>query len=141
MAAVPVAVNVAVPLTPFQECLLICGLTGAQRVAIEREGLHTLDDLAMLRIKDIHEMVKRIVALSPARGGVHIGQLHIRKIEALWYWVFDQKRRSIVLDHITFTPDTITTCIEQLNLDEQQTDDRLRQRRQHFGITPSPPKR
>lgn len=110
-------------LTPFQECLLTCGLNDAQRNAIDREGFTTLDEFGLLKAKHIFEMVKRLAALTPARGGVLIGQLQIRKLEALLFWIFDRRRRSLDLDHEAFDNQVITDCLEKLDLEERAPED------------------
>lgn len=110
-------------LTPFQECLTTCGLNPAQRAAIDREGFTTLDEFGLLKAKHIFEMVKRLAALPPTRGGVLIGQLQIRKLEALLFWIFDRRRRSLALDHEAFDAQSITDCLEKLDLEERTPED------------------
>lgn len=110
-------------LTPFQHCLVVCGLTPNQRAAIQREGFVTLDDYGFNTEKEVNEMIKRICALPPARGGAHIGQLHLKKMQALLFWIFDQKRQSLPLDHLAFDDDAIVDCIEKMNLDTLTADD------------------
>lgn len=110
------------PLTPIQHCFAVCGFSLAQRLALQREGLNTFDDMKYIRSKDIYEAVKRINALPLARGGVHIGQILIRKLEAFSFWIMDQKRRSQPLDHDDFTVDVIEECLEKMNLEEVSAD-------------------
>ena len=126
MAAVPPAAPPAPPLagTPaVLDALATCGLDAAQRGAIVAEGFTTLSEFGRMRNKDLAQMVRRITSLPVARGGVRIGQVQLRKMEALVYWVKDRRRRSQDLVVEDFTEATLEDCLDKMDLEERESEE------------------
>lgn len=127
--AAPVAAAVPPPpVDPLRHCLAVCGLNHRQQQAFISEGFNMLENFSLMRPKHISDMVKRIVSLSAARGGVRLGQLQISKLEGLLYWTFDCRRRNLPMDYRQFTPAKVTLCIELITIDEEmeETDDTVK---------------
>ena len=86
-------VNDVEPPNPVHEVLITCGITNlAHRMTfLNIEGLDSIAAFAsMSGDSDITEMAKRM-ALRPnvAAGRVILGTMHIKRLQALVYWVKD----------------------------------------------------
>lgn len=110
--AAPVVPPAAPVVDPLRACSTVCGLSANQQNAIIAEGFNTLDDFNLLCPKHITDMIKRIVSLPVACGGIRIGQLQIRRLEAFLYWTFDCRRRNLPFNYLEFTAAKVNECIE-----------------------------
>ena len=89
-AAALAAGAAAVAEHPIHQVLRTCGITnaGTRTTVIEIEGLAKLRDFAQLNgDRDIADMAKRMAARPSAAGRAILGTMHIKKLQALVYWV------------------------------------------------------
>ena len=61
--------------------------------AIIEEGFSEPTDFLLLEKSDIDDMTKRIASLPTGQGRVHIGQVRVKKLLGLVWWIKDQVRR------------------------------------------------
>ena len=90
--------------------LTICGITAvaSRNVFIDVEGLDTLEAFGDLNGDgDVTEMAKRMASRQQANGRVILGTTHIKRIQALVYWVKDHHRRDLVPDANDWDADTM----------------------------------
>ena len=115
VAAVLVAGAAAVAEHPIHQVLRTCGINSAatRTTFIEIEGLVNLADFAQLSGDvDITEMAKHMAARPNAAGRVILGTMHIKKLQALVYWVKDHDRRGLVADPNSWDEDTMVESME-----------------------------
>jgi len=74
-----------------------CGLSDRQIDAIAKEGYLTITDFSLNRYSDIDSFAKKLQALSPKRGGVRLGHMHVLHLKAFLYWLKNLTRRGIDL--------------------------------------------
>jgi hypothetical protein len=74
----------------------ICGFTTPQqRQSIITEGsFEDVRDFGKMQTKNFYNIANRISKLRANQGGFRIGEIRIRHLEALGYWVRDHKRRN-----------------------------------------------
>lgn len=106
----------------YQCCTIVIGLELSHFYNLASNGIVTLNDFTTLRMSHINEMAKRAQQLPPAQGGCHFGIIHVRKLEALWWWVNDRRRRGLELDSAQFTQDVLFQCVERLNVQAELKD-------------------
>ena len=116
-AAVLAAGAAAVTEHPIHQVLRTCGITNAAMRAtfIDIEGLDTLTAFAQLNgDADISEMAKRMSSRSIAPGRVILGTMHIKRLQALVYWVKDDHdRRGLIADPDSWDEDTMAESMER----------------------------
>ena len=79
-----------------------CGITSpaAHQVFILTEGLDSVEAFGDLSgDNDVTEMAKRMASRQPNNGRVILGTTHIKRLQALVYWVKDHQRRNVDLDY------------------------------------------
>jgi hypothetical protein len=115
-AAIAAAGAAAAAEHPIHRVLRTCGLADAAMRAtfIDIEGLDSLTAFAQLNgDADISEMAKRMASRSIAAGRVILGTMHIKRIQALVYWVKDHDRRGLVADPESWDEDAMTEAMER----------------------------
>jgi hypothetical protein len=55
-------------------------------------------------------MTMRISRMHPQMGGFHFGEVHVRNLEALAYWIHDKGHRNEVIDARDFTVAVRNEC-------------------------------
>jgi hypothetical protein len=73
----------------LRACLIVCGLNEQQQNAVLGEGFLDLMSFCSMNCSSLREMVKCISSLR--RNSVHIGEYHLHNMEALAWWIHDQK--------------------------------------------------
>jgi len=73
-----------------------CGLSKHQIEAIAEEGYLTVTDFSLNRFSDIDNFAKKL-SLTPARGGVNLGYMHVLCLKALLYWLKNQTKHGVDL--------------------------------------------
>jgi len=74
-----------------------CGLSKQQIEAIAKEGCLTIIDFSLNWFLDINSFAKKLQALSPKRGGIHLGHMHVLHLKAFLYWLKNFTRHGIDL--------------------------------------------
>jgi hypothetical protein len=90
-----------IPPNPIHGVLQVCGINAAasRDVFILTEGLETMEWFAFLSgDTDVTKMAKRMATRSVNGGRVILGTMHIKRIQALVFWVKDLARRGITPD-------------------------------------------
>ena len=81
---------------------------------IEIEGLSELKEFANLNGDgDISDMAKRMAARPSAAGRAILRTMHIKKLQALVYWVKDHDRRGLEADPSSWDEDTMAESMER----------------------------
>jgi len=86
--------------------LTVCGIAAqaTRTMIINNEGFGSLADLGEMEgDRDVSEMAKRMASRSAAQGRVHLGTTHIKRIQALVWWVHDHQKRGLALVAADFT--------------------------------------
>ena len=73
-----------------------CGLSEHQIEAIAEEGYLTITDFSLNHFSDIDNFAKKL-SLTPARGGVNLGYMHVLRMKALLYWLKNQTKHGVDL--------------------------------------------
>lgn len=102
------------------EVLTARGLAMRQQFeAIVAEGLGTIEHFGVMRTKGIAEMAKGIVSLPQGEGGVRVGQVAVRKMEALVFWAKDEKRRVQEINAAEFAEEACEECLTKMDVEEE----------------------
>ena len=107
----------------LRSVLLVCGIPDIQNGAgnrptvlfIDSQGFTSMDDLPMLRIKDVPHMIKD--HNSVPNQAARLGAVQQRKIQALIWWAKDQQRRGLPIVAADWTLAVLRTSITQLNIE------------------------
>jgi hypothetical protein len=107
----------------LRNVLLVCGIADIQnpqgnrptQLFIASQGFVSLEDLSMLRIKDVPHMIKD--HNSVPNQAARLGAVQQRKLQALIWWAKDRERRGIPIIAADWTPATLATSITQINID------------------------
>jgi hypothetical protein len=84
--------------------LEICGFTtAAHRTSIINEGFIDISDFGMMKASNFANMASRISRMRPALGGFRFGEVQVRNLEALAYWVRDHQRQNLPIVAQDFT--------------------------------------
>ena len=84
--------------------LEVCGfVTPANRVSVRSEGFADISDFGMMKVTNFASMATRISRMRPTAGGFRFGEVHVRNLEALAFWVRDKQRRNEPLVAREFT--------------------------------------
>jgi hypothetical protein len=101
---------------PIHQVLRTCGvaLLAARMMFIELEGLDSLSAFAQLNgDSDVTEMAKRMASRPIATGRVILGTMHIKRIQALVFWVKDHDRRGLVAEPELWDEDAMVDAMER----------------------------
>ena len=91
--------------------LEVCGfLTPANCASVRSEGFADISNFRMMKVTNFASMATRISRMRPAAGGFRFGEVHIRNLEALAYWVRDKQRRNELLVARKFTQAVRDQC-------------------------------
>jgi len=74
-----------------------CGLFKHQIEAIAAEGYLMISDFSLNQYSDIDSFAKKLQALLPKRGGIHLGHMHVLCLKAFLYWLKNLTRCNIDL--------------------------------------------
>ena len=88
---------------PVEAILATAGLNNDQIAAIRAEGFDDLSDFLTVTDKEINDMAGRITGLAAARGGTRIGVVHIKKLQAVAFWIFFILLTALVTVPMVFT--------------------------------------
>ena len=86
---------------PIHQVLRTCGVAtlAARMTFINVEGLDLLSAFTQLNGNgDVTEMAKRMAARPSTAGRVILGTMHIKRIQALVFWVKDHDKRGLVAE-------------------------------------------
>ena len=84
--------------------LKVCGfVTPANHVSVRSEGFADISNFSMMKVTNFASMATRISRMRPTAGGFQFGEVHIRNLEALAFWVRDKQRRNEPLVAREFT--------------------------------------
>ena len=86
---------------PIHQVLRTCGVTilAAHMIFIKIEGLDSLSAFAQLNgDSDVTEMAKHMASRPIAAGRVILGTMHVKRIQALVFWVKDHDKRGLVAE-------------------------------------------
>jgi hypothetical protein len=114
-AAPAVLPPLPIPPNPIHGVLQVCGINAAasRDVFIVIEGLDTMESFALLSgDTDVTEMAKRMASRSVNGGRVILGTMHIKKIQALVFWVKDLANRGITPDPDEWDVDEMAKAME-----------------------------
>jgi hypothetical protein len=114
-AAPAVLPPLPIPPNPIHGVLQVCGINAAasRDVFILTEGLDTMELFALLSgDTDVTEMAKRMASRSVNGGRVILGTMHIKKIQALVFWVKDLANRGITPDPDEWDVDEMAKAME-----------------------------
>ena len=70
------------------------GLSPNQINALDAEGIDSLRSFSMLKSSDVTDMSKRLSSLPVNRGGVHVGAVTVRKLQATLMWWFPSRQKT-----------------------------------------------
>jgi hypothetical protein len=119
----PIVVN------PIHGVLQVCGINAlaSRDVFIFTEGLDSMEAFALLSGDgDVTEMAKRMSSRSVNAGRVILGTMHIKRIQALVFWVKDLAKRGITPDPDEWDVDEMMKAMERkeadLNFDKVEVD-------------------
>jgi hypothetical protein len=110
----PVVIN------PIHGVLQVCGVNAlaSRDVFIFTEGLDSMEAFALLSGDgDVTEMAKRMSSRSVNAGRVILGTMHIKRIQALVFWVKDLAKRGITPDPDEWDVDEMTKAMERKEAD------------------------
>jgi hypothetical protein len=100
-----------------------CELSMPQANSLLMEGFRSLELFSTMRCnKDLADVAKRSSSIPEDRGGARIGQLHVRRLEALLLWCFDRNCRNLTLLGELFTPDVMNQYLTRINLQEEEAE-------------------
>ena len=72
--------------------LEVCGfVTPANHVSVRSEGFADISDFGMMKVTNFANMATRISRMRPTAGGFRFGEVHVRNLEALAFWVRDKQ--------------------------------------------------
>ena len=114
-AAPAVPPPLPIPPNPIHGVLQVCGINAAasRDIFILTEGLDTMESFALLSgDTDVTEMAKRMASRSVNGGRVILGTMHIKKIQALVFWVKDLAKRGITPDPDEWDVDEMAKAME-----------------------------
>ena len=127
--APPVPPPPAVAINPIHGVLQVCGVNAvaSRDIFINMEGLDSIESFALLSgDTDVTEMAKRMSSRSVNGGSVILGTMHIKKIQALVFWVKDLAKRGITPDPDDWDVDEMAKAMEMkeadLNFDKIDVD-------------------
>ena len=114
-AADAAAVAVAAAENPIHQVLRTCGVTTlvARMTFINVEDLDSLSAFAQLNgDTDVTEMAKRMASRPSTSGRVILGTMHIKRIQALVFWVKDHDKRGLVAEPELWNTDAMEEAME-----------------------------
>jgi hypothetical protein len=115
--------------------LEICGFaTAAHRVSVINEGFTDVTDFGMMTASNFANMASRISRMRPALGGFRFGEVQVRNLEALAYWVRDLQRQSLPIVARDFTIEERNQCRERVDTEKFEVS------QADSSKTPLPPK-
>ena len=99
MAAVPPAAAAAlVPPDPLDHCLSVCGMAQANANRFKTyHDFQTIDDIGMFKPKDAKDLIETYNHRRQANHKFGMGVR--RKVEALLYWLDDQRAHNLVINY------------------------------------------
>jgi hypothetical protein len=106
--------------------LNICGfVTPNTRASVRNEGFALVSDFGMMKASNFSAMSARITKMKPAEGGFRFGEVHIRNLEALAFWVRDKQRRNELIVAEEFTVEERDRCrslvdTERIEIDQAE---------------------
>jgi hypothetical protein len=121
--AVPPVVAPAVVAHPdIHAFFAICGFANVvdHMSIINNEGFQWIADFGVLDDKDVFEMVKRLGNRMVVAGRVNVGAIHVKKLQALCYWVRDQQKHGQGITQDDWDDDTVMVTIEKMCFEKGQ---------------------
>jgi hypothetical protein len=100
-------------------CLIVCGLNEQQQNdAVLGKGFLDLISFCSMNCSSLSKMVKHIGRLR--RNTVRIGKYHLRNMEALAWWIHDQRccNREIYAEE--FDVEIMEACLNELELESKE---------------------
>jgi hypothetical protein len=98
--------------------LALCGCSVEQKNALIGEGFNNMTDFLVIQAKDVVGMCADLARMPVNRGGIKIGIVTMKKVEALVMWCHDRKRKGLKLDANAFDLDTLTEYVKKGQLDD-----------------------
>ena len=66
-------------------------VTTANCVSVRSEGFADISDFGMMKVTNFASMATRISRMRPTASGFQFGEVHMRNLEALAFWVCDKQ--------------------------------------------------
>ena len=108
-------------LDAVRHVLAVCGFqTAAERASVIAEGFDDVSDFGKMRAKNFASMAQKISRIAQNRGGFRLGEVQVRNLEALAYWVRDHKRRNEPIVAETFTVATRDEYLERADAEDEE---------------------
>ena len=122
MAAANAAISAA-NIAGIHTVLSVCGLTNAGDRDLIRngEGLASIADFGVFdNDRDVADMAKRLSSRTINDGRVNLGTVHIKKIQALVWWINDRQKFGQDLDPDEFDQAAMLTAMESKRIEKDQ---------------------
>jgi hypothetical protein len=103
-------------------CLIVCGLNEQQQNAVLVKGFPDLMSFCNMNCSLLSEVVKHIGSLR--RNSVRIGEYHLCNMEALAWWICDQRHRNREFYAEEFDVEIMEACLNELELESKEEMDR-----------------
>ena len=101
--------------------LTVCGFqTAAERASVIAEGFIEVSDFGKMKAKNFANMAQKISRLAHNRGGFRLGEVQVRNLEALAYWVRDHKRRNEPIVAELFTVAIRDEYLERADAEDEE---------------------
>jgi hypothetical protein len=100
-------------------------VTPNTRASVWNEGFALVSDFGMMKASNFSAMSARITKMKPAQGGFRFGEVQIRNLEALAFWVRDKQRRNEAIVAEEFTVEERDRCrslvdTERIEIDQAE---------------------
>jgi hypothetical protein len=98
----------------------ICGFANVMDCTsiINNKDFQLIADFGILEDKDVFEMVKRLGNRMVAAGRVNVGVIEVKKLQALCYWVHDQKKHGQGITQDDWDDDMVMVTIEKMCIEK-----------------------
>ena len=107
----------------IQHFIIICGFTAVQiNTIVNTEGIHDIDALDNVYLKDVKRMTENLSRLHINRGGAYIGTGSTTNLTALIWWVQDSRDQGLVPDTNTWNENVLNKSCQRMNLERQSRD-------------------
>ena len=117
------AAFVAANIAGVQKFLAVCGVNDPdnRNLICTGKGLTQIADFGVFdRNHDVVDMAKRLSSLTINDGSVNLGTVHIKKIQALVWWINDRHKFGQDLDPAKFDQATMLASMQSKGIEEDQ---------------------
>ena len=114
-----------VPHADVHAALIVCGITdqNARNALIQFEGFDSLEMIGVMESDiDVDHMSKRAASRTQQAGRVYLTTVQIKNLQALVWWIHDQRKHGQALVAHNFTPQVLLDARERKRIEKDQTD-------------------